>query len=86
MSLFDKLKDTKFKSLKFGNDSFGGGDSLEPFIQKPIRDDNPIGAQSNLRDVATENKNRISKLLDTSRGAKFITTQKGLRTLEITKF
>jgi len=79
MSLFDKLKDTKFKSLKFGNDSFGGGDSLEPFIQKPIRDDNPIGAQSNLRDVATENKNRISKLLDTSRGAKFITTQKGLQ-------
>jgi hypothetical protein len=79
MSLFDKLKDTKFKSLKFGNDSFGGGDSLEPFIQKPIRDDNPIGTQSNLRDVATENKNRISKLLDTSRGAKFITTQKGLQ-------
>jgi hypothetical protein len=79
MSLFDKLKDTKFKSLKFGNDSFGGGDSLEPFIQKPIRDDNPIGAQSNLRDVATENKSRISKLLDTSRGAKFITTQKGLQ-------
>jgi hypothetical protein len=79
MSLFDKLKDTKFKSLKFGNDSFGGGDSLEPFIQKPIRDDNPIGAQSNLRDVATENKSRISKLLDTSRGVKFITTQKGLQ-------
>jgi hypothetical protein len=78
MSLFDKLKDTKFKSLKFGNDSFGGGDSLEPFIQKPIRDDNPLGVRSNLRDVATENKNRISKLLDTSRGAKFISTQKGL--------
>jgi hypothetical protein len=79
MSLFDKLKDTKFKSLKFGNDSFGGGDSLEPFIQKPIRDDNPLGVQSNLRDVATENKSRISKLLDTSRGAKFISTQKGLQ-------
>jgi hypothetical protein len=79
MSLFDKLKDTKFKSLKFGNDSFGGDDSLEPFIQKPIRDNNPLGVQSNLRDVATENRSRISKLLDTSRGVKFITTQKGLQ-------
>ena len=35
MSLFDKLKDTKFKSLKFGNDKPGGGTGPEPIIQKP---------------------------------------------------
>jgi hypothetical protein len=80
MSLFDKLKDTKFKSLKYGDDSFGNGDSLEPIIQKPIRDDNPVGVQATPRAVATENRNRISILLDkTSRGVKFISTQKGLQ-------
>jgi len=77
MSLFDKLKDTKFKSLKYGDDSFGNGDSLEPIIQKPIRDDNPVGVQATPRAVAEENRNRISILLDkTSRGVKFISTQK----------
>jgi hypothetical protein len=80
MSLFDKLKDTKFKSLKYGDDSFGNGDSLEPIIQKPIRDDNPVGVQATPRAVAAENRSRIATLLDkTSRGVKFISTQKGLQ-------
>lgn len=80
MSLFDKLKNTKLKSLKYGDDSFGGGDSLEPIIQKPIRDDNPVGVQATPRAVAAENRSRIATLLDkTSRGVKFISTQKGLQ-------
>ena len=79
MSLFDKLKTTSLKSLKYGDDSFGGGDSLEPIIQKPIRNDNLIGVQSTPQQVALENKQRISKLLkSTSRGYQFIQNQKSL--------
>jgi hypothetical protein len=59
MSLFGKLKTTKFKSLKYGDDSFGGGDSLEPIIQKPIRNDNPVGVQTPIQNVALENEKRI---------------------------
>ena len=33
---------TKLKSLKFGKDRFGGGDSGQPFIKTPI-DDDPSG-------------------------------------------
>jgi hypothetical protein len=80
MSLFSKLKDTKFKSLKYGDDSFGGGDSLEPIIQKPIRNNNPLGVQTPVQDVALENQNRISYLLNkTNRGSKFIQNQRSLQ-------
>ena len=80
MSLFGKLKTTKFKSLKYGDDSFGGGDSLEPIIQKPIRNDNPVGVQTPIQDVALENEKRISILLKkTNRGYKFIQNQQSLQ-------
>jgi hypothetical protein len=80
MSLFDKLRTTSLKSLKYGNDSFGGGDSLEPIIQKPIRNNNPQGVQTPVQDVAKENEQRISYLLDkTNRGYKFKTTQRQLQ-------
>ena len=64
MSLFSKLKDTKLKSLKYGDNSFGGGDSLEPIIQKPIRNDNAVGVQTRIQDVALENEKRVSILLN----------------------
>ena len=80
MSLFDKLKTTKFKSLKYGDDSFGGGNSLEPIIQTPIRNDNPVGVERQVKDVAAENQARITYLLDkTPRGAKFLTNQRNLQ-------
>jgi hypothetical protein len=80
MSLFGKLKTTKFKSLKYGDDSFGGGDSLEPIIQKPIRNDNPVGVQTPIQDVALENEKRISILLNkTNRGFRFIQNQQSLQ-------
>lgn len=79
MSLFDKLKTTSLKSLKYGDDSFGGGNSLEPIIQKPIRNDNLVGFQTPPQQVALENRERISKLLkNTSRGYQFIQKQKSL--------
>lgn len=79
MSLFDKLKSTKLKSLKYGDDSFGGGDSLEPIIQKPIRNDNPVGVEKPAKDVAAENRARIDYLLNkTNRGIQFVQHQKGL--------
>lgn len=80
MSLFDKLGTTSLKSLKYGRDSFGGGDSLEPIIQKPIKNNNPQGVETSVKDVATENEKRISNLLDkTPRGYKFKYTQKQLQ-------
>ena len=80
MSLFNKLKTTSLKSLKYGNDSFGGGDSLEPIIQKPIRNDNPVGVQARIQDVALENQQRVSFLLNkTDRGAKFLQNQRSLQ-------
>ena len=80
MSLFDKLKTTRFKSLKYGDDSFGGGDSLEPIIQKPIRNDNPVGVQNPIQNVASENEHRISFLLKkTSRGIRFVQNQISLQ-------
>jgi hypothetical protein len=80
MSLFDKLKDTKFKSLKFGSDKPGGGTSSEPIIQKPIKDNNLVGMEKNVADTAAENRDRISKLIkSTPRGINFITKQSGLQ-------
>jgi hypothetical protein len=80
MSLFDKLKDTKFKSLKFGNDKPGTGTGPEPIIQTPINDDNKVGIEKTTKDTALENKNRISRLLTTTpRGINFISKQQGLQ-------
>jgi hypothetical protein len=80
MSLFDKLKDTKFKSLKFGSDKPGGGTSPEPIIQTPIKDNNLVGIEKTVADTAAENKDRISKLIkSTPRGINFITKQSGLQ-------
>jgi len=46
MGLLIKLNngDTSLKSLKFGNDRPGGGDSGQPFIQSPIGDQNQPSA------------------------------------------
>ena len=80
MSLFDKLKDTKFKSLKFGNDKPGGGTSPEPIIQKPIKDNNLVGMEKTVADTAAENRDRISRLIkSTPRGINFISKQSGLQ-------
>jgi len=80
MSLFDKLKDTQLKSLKFGSDKPGGGTSLEPVIQKPILDNNLIGQERSFNDVAEENRARIAKILkSTPRGTRFVKNQIGLQ-------
>ena len=80
MSLFDKLKDTKFKSLKFGSDKPGGGTSPEPIIQKPIKDNNLVGVEITVADTAAENRDRISRLIkSTPRGINFLTKQSGLQ-------
>jgi hypothetical protein len=80
MSLFDKLKDTKFKSLKFGSDKPGGGTSPEPIIQKPIKDNNLVGVEKTVADTAAENRDRISRLIkSTPRGINFINKQSGLQ-------
>jgi hypothetical protein len=78
--LFDKLKETKFKSLKFGNDNPGGNTSLEPLIQVSIDDNNRVGVQKTIKDTAKENKNRISLLLTTTpRGINWVALQEGLQ-------
>jgi hypothetical protein len=80
MSLFDKLKDTKFKSLKFGSDKPGGGTSSEPIIQKPIKDNNLVGMEKTVADTAAENRDRISRLIkSTPRGINFTNKQSGLQ-------
>jgi hypothetical protein len=78
--LFDKLKDTQLKSLKYGDDRPGGVNSLEPIISKPILDGNTIGIIPTFNDKAAENKARISALLkSTPRGLNFVSTQAGLQ-------
>lgn len=80
MSLFDKLKDTKFKSLKFGNDKPGGGTGPEPIIQKPIKDNNLVGIETPVDSVIAENRDRISQLITkTPRGLNFVNKQIGLQ-------
>jgi len=80
MSLFDKLKDTKFKSLKFGSDRPGTGTGPEPIIQTPINDNNKVGIEKTTKDTAVENRERISRLLTvTPRGINFVNKQQGLQ-------
>ena len=80
MSLFDKLKDTELKSLKFSRDTPGGGTSIEPVIRKPILDNNLVGQEWSFNDIAGENRARVDKILKlTPRGRKFVRNQVGLQ-------
>jgi len=76
--LFNKLRDTNLKSLRFGQDLPGGGTSNEYIASNP----SPIALQKvpAFADAANEQKNRISNLLNnTRRGIKFVTNQQGLQ-------
>jgi hypothetical protein len=88
MSLID-LK-TDLKSLKYGNDRFGGGDSGQPYIQSSIPEGNSISVAIDDGFIrggiarATENsKNdykRINRFLkDNPKGPLFIARQVGLQ-------
>lgn len=44
MGLLSKLKDTKFRSLKFGADRYNGESSNQPYINKGIPDDLPFNS------------------------------------------
>jgi hypothetical protein len=78
--LFDKLKDTQYKSLKYGNDRPGGGISPEPVIFKPILDANAVGTMPTFNEKAKENKKRVQALLrSTPRGLTFVSHQAGLQ-------
>ena len=80
MSLFDKLKDTQFKSLKYGYDKPGGGTGPEPIVIKPILDVNTVGTIPTFKDKAAESKARIEALLNkTPRGLTFTSNQAGLQ-------
>ena len=80
MSLFDKLKDTQFKSLKYGYDKPGGGTGPEPIITAPILDANTVGVIPTFNEKAKENKKRIQALLkSTPRGLNFVSNQSGLQ-------
>jgi hypothetical protein len=78
MSLFDKLRDTKFTSLKFGRDTPGGGTGNEYIASNP----SPIASLSapTFNNAAESHQNRISNLINkTRRGSKFVVNQKGLQ-------
>jgi hypothetical protein len=78
--LFNKLKDTRLKSLKYGDDRPGGGNSSEPILSTPILDANTVGIIPTFKSAAEENKKRISALLkSTPRGLKFVSNQSGLQ-------
>jgi hypothetical protein len=78
--LFNKLKDTQLKSLKYGDDRPRGANSLEPIISKPILDGNTIGTIPTFNEAAKENQQRIETLLNkTPRGLNFVLNQKGLQ-------
>tara|TARA_B100001093_G_scaffold457654_1_gene469499 strand:- start:1081 stop:3069 length:1989 start_codon:yes stop_codon:yes gene_type:complete len=74
MSLLE-LK-TNFKSLKFGNDRPGGGDSRQPFIKSNI----PEGRSAKSPDFLLRNGflNPINSAKDTLRISKFFTTTEGI--------
>lgn len=87
MGLID-LK-TDLKSLKYGKDRLGGGDSGQPYIQTSI-DGLDVIARANEdglirggRTAATKSSDidsiRIGKFLDSSKGKLFITKQVGLQ-------
>lgn len=75
MSLFDKLRETKFKDLKYGN-GFGGGNYSEPIITEPIPVGDNRGLITTIPQAATKNRNRISKVFKLPRGTQFDFNQK----------
>lgn len=83
--LFDRVNETKFRNLKFGNDSPDYGSSGEPFIQTPlpsIKSNNTDLDGLNIKELLTVKKDdlsRINKFLKTSSGKKFILNQIGLQ-------
>jgi hypothetical protein len=80
MGIFDKftLDGTKFTSLKFNDGGGASTSTVEPLIVKPISRSR-IGSIMSPKEVAIENRNRISKLFNTTeRGINFIENQKGL--------
>jgi hypothetical protein len=83
--LFDRVNETKFRKLKFGNDSPGYGDSSQPFIQTPLPSTKaePFNIDqiniAGLLDTKTDDLKRITKFLKTPSGKKFILNQVGLQ-------
>jgi hypothetical protein len=86
MGLLIKLQngDTQLKSLKFGNDRPGGGDSGQPFIQSPIGDQNQPSALDtdfllrggiNAPKDADKDISRLTQYFDTPQGVAFIAKQ-----------
>ena len=87
MGLID-LK-TDLKSLKYGKDTFGGGNSQQPFIKEPIPDQYEgknesidflvrSGGNSSLLKEYRDDLTRITKFLGTTQGALFIIKQEAL--------
>lgn len=72
---------TSLKSLKYGKDIQGGGDSNEPYIQVDINNQTEKSGLSIASiDAAATDVLRIGKFLtDPSKGPKFIATQVGLQ-------
>lgn len=86
MGLLIKLNngDTSLKSLKFGNDRPGGGDSGQPFIQSPIGDQNQPSALDtdfllrggiNAPKDAAKDVSRLTQYFVTPQGVSFIAKQ-----------
>jgi hypothetical protein len=86
MGLLIKLNngDTSLKSLKFGNDRPGGGDSGQPFIQSPIGDQNQPSALDtdfllrggiNAPKDAAKDISRLTQYFVTPQGVAFIAKQ-----------
>ena len=86
MGLLIKLQngDTQLKSLKFGNDRPGGGDSGQPYIQSPIGDQNQPSALDtdfllrggiNAPKDADKDISRLTQYFDTPQGVAFIAKQ-----------
>ena len=86
MGLLIKLNngDTSLKSLKFGNDRPGGGDSGQPFIQSPIGDQNQPSALDtdfllrggiNAPKDAAKDISRLTQYFVTPQGISFIAKQ-----------
>jgi hypothetical protein len=78
--LFERLGETKLTSLKFtdARDGFGKQINNEPIITKSSPDAY-VGIAPNEKDAAFENKERITKFFQTSRGKAFVTKQIGLQ-------
>jgi len=75
---------TDLKSLRFGNDRPGGGDSGQPFIQTPIPDQvPPVSAVGDLYNISTVGPTiPIQGLADTQRIARFLKSSAGQMFIE----